>query len=324
MAIIQTGNWEWRSGFDSSAVPSGDCASNPMTCTSFWYGNIDDPTAWGFGYDGYNHLSLDAHDGTLQFEWSETGLYLDGVATDPQDLPVGFRVHDAYHFALATTGPPASANMHLNIAFTTLALDEDIFDFGVPHIYDRLFSGFGDDSLTNLLAFLSIGGWQMLFTADNPAYPTWSGTNFKILTSLPPKFYGVYDIVYWWWKLPDVTSCGDRNTRSPLDSDSHLVYAGEQPPTPDGAFGEFEKLDPDDFDAAPTPVILSLVPNHGQPGTRVQILGEGFGDDANVQFDGVDAEDIEVVSQYQILATAPSHALGYTNVAVINPDGVSS
>jgi hypothetical protein len=135
---------------------------------------------------------------------------------------------------------------------------------------------------------------------------------------------GGYDIIAWWWKLPDVTPCGDRNTNGPNDSQSHLVLAEEQPPTPVDAFGEFEKLDPNDSDAAPTPIIKTLVPAGGRRGTRVQIIGEGFGDDANVQFDGVDADDIDVVSQYQILCTAPSHATGYANVRVINVDGVSS
>jgi hypothetical protein len=136
---------------------------------------------------------------------------------------------------------------------------------------------------------------------------------------------GGYDIIWWWWKLPDVTNCGDRNTNSPEDSQSHLVLAAEQPPTPDGAYGDFELFDPDDPDnAAPQPVIQNINPNHGRGGTRVQIIGSGFGDDANVQFDGVDAVDIDVVSQYQILATAPSHANGFANVAVINVDGVSS
>jgi hypothetical protein len=148
--------------------------------------------------------------------------------------------------------------------------------------------------------------------------PPWSTPSAGI------RITGGYDIIAWWWKLPDVTPCGDRNTNGPEDSQSHLVLAEEQPPTPDGAAGDFEKLDPDDSDAAPTPIIRTLVPAGGRRGTRVQIIGEGFGDDANVQFDGVDALDIDVVSQYQILCTAPAHATGFANVAVINVDGVSS
>jgi hypothetical protein len=133
------------------------------------------------------------------------------------------------------------------------------------------------------------------------------------------RITGGYDIIWWWWKIPDVDRCGNVNTVTPEDSESHLVLAAESP----GA--EYELLDPDDPDnAAPTPVIRSLVPSHGRGGTRVQIIGEGFGDGANVQFDGLDASDIEVVSQYQILATAPGHANGFANVAVINLDGVSS
>jgi len=128
---------------------------------------------------------------------------------------------------------------------------------------------------------------------------------------------GTYDIVAWWWLLPDVTACGDRN-------DGQLVLSTEQPPTPTGSFGSFEKLDPNDPSAAPQPVITNIEPNHGQAGLNVVIQGSGFGQDANVQFDGIDAVDVLVFSQYQISCVVPAHALGFANVVVINPDGVTS
>jgi hypothetical protein len=128
---------------------------------------------------------------------------------------------------------------------------------------------------------------------------------------------GHYDIVIFWWLLPDVTPCGQRDT-------SHLAYASEKPVRPSGAVGDFELLDPNDPDAAPHPVIQNVEPNHGRAGTAVEIIGSGFGDDANVQFDGVDADDIVVHSQYLISCVAPLHANGFANIAVINPDGGSS
>lgn len=122
---------------------------------------------------------------------------------------------------------------------------------------------------------------------------------------------GGYNIIAWWWKLPDKDPCGNEHV-------SQFVLAEEKP-------DEFyEKLDPEDSDAAPTPVILSLEPNHGRAGTRVAIIGEGFGQGADVKFDGVTALDIEVVSQYRIEATAPSHSNGFADVQVINVDGVST
>ncbi len=126
-----------------------------------------------------------------------------------------------------------------------------------------------------------------------------------------PSIHGNYDIVYYWWLLPDKDACGNEH-------ESHLVLALEKPGD------NFERLDPADPDAAPTPIILNVEPNHGRAGTRVAIIGSGFGDGANVQFDGIDAVDIDVVSQYRVEATAPAHGDGFANVAVINVDGVSS
>jgi hypothetical protein len=322
MGIIHTGNWEWRAGLDGTATVDGDCALNPMTCTSWWYGTIGNPFDWGIGYDGFGHLSLSAHEGTLRFNWSATGLFLDGVFNDPQNLPVGFRVRDAYHLVIGTTGPPPSGNFHMNFQFEILGFDEDITDFGAsPHIYDREFSGFGDNATINLLAFLDIGGWPFIASADSPAYPLGSGTHILLLAgTLPPKFYGLFDIIYWWWTLPQEDACGNNNA----PRTDHLIFGGDQPPTPEGSSGEYEKLDPDDPDAAPSIVIEYVNPDHGRGGTAVEIHGSGFGDDANVQFDGADAGDIVVVSQYLITCVAPSHANGFANIVVINPDGGTS
>jgi hypothetical protein len=319
VGIIHTGTWEWRSGFSGTAVADGTCSVDPNGCTSWWFGTLGSPNDWGFGYDGFTHLSLAAHAGTLRFNFSQTGLFLDGVFNDPQFLPAGFRVHDAYQFTMPNTGPPASGAMHMNVEFRILGIDEDIYDFGTV-IYNKELSGFGDNSTLNLLALLGIGGWPMIFTADNPAYPTWGGSHIQLPTTNGPKFSGIYDIIYWWWTLPQTDPCGNANE----PRTDHLVFAGDQPPTPDGAFGEYEKLDPEDPDAFPQPVIEFLNPNHGRGGTAVEINGQGFGDDANVQFDGVDADDIVVHSQYRISCTAPAHANGFANVAVINPDGVST
>lgn len=128
---------------------------------------------------------------------------------------------------------------------------------------------------------------------------------------------GNYVIVIYWWRLPDVTACGDRQA-------SHLVYAPAQPDPPPDAVGDFERLDPDDPDAAPAPIITSIEPSHGQAGTAFVIIGAGFGDGATVEIDGIAALAIEVRSQYEIHGQAPAHALGLASVVVINPDGIAS
>lgn len=127
-----------------------------------------------------------------------------------------------------------------------------------------------------------------------------------------PRIAGQYDIIAWWWLLPTKDKCGNEH-------ESHLVLAEEKPGD------NYEKFDPTDSDAAPQPVITNIEPNHGRAGTRVAIIGSGFGDGCNVQFDGVDAVDIDVISQFRVEATAPGpHADGFATVAVINVDGVSS
>jgi hypothetical protein len=139
-----------------------------------------------------------------------------------------------------------------------------------------------------------------------------------------PSITGAYVIIAWWWVLPDVDDCGNQNTTGNHDtSQTHLILSTTQPP--DGPNGPYVLFDPEDPDNGhPTPVIDTVDPNHGPRGTEVTIRGTGFGDGANVQFDGVDAIGIVVVNQYTITCSAPAHALGYANIHVINADGVSS
>lgn len=313
MGIIHTGTWEWRIVLDGTAEASGDCAANPMTCTSWWYGNLGNPFSWGIGYDGYNHLSLAAKAGTLQ-QAAPNNVLLDGVFTDPQLLPAGFRVHDDYTFQFGTTGPGPTDGWHMNVKFTVLGIDENITDFGAAHSYARQLSSFGDDSAINLLAFLSIGGWLLQFEAGAAAYPTAASGTVLLLYSSPPKFTGVYDIIWWWWTLPSKDACGN------VLGDNHLVFAGD-PPTPD-----YEKLDPTDPDAHPTPVIESIEPDHGPVagGDAIIIRGSGFGDGATVDVGGSAATSVNVVNSSRIECNVPSHVAGSALVVVTNPDGVHS
>lgn len=126
---------------------------------------------------------------------------------------------------------------------------------------------------------------------------------------------GNYDIVYWWWTIPDVSACGDAQ-----ESHHQLLPAGEDPGAP------WVRLDPDDPDAAPTPVVTTVTPNHGlvAGGTAVEVIGSGFGDGCSVTFDGAAATSLVVDSQYRITCVAPAHAAGSATVVVTNADGVSS
>lgn len=127
------------------------------------------------------------------------------------------------------------------------------------------------------------------------------------------KLTGNYSILAYWWLVPDVSPCGDKQTGA-------LQLASEQPGD------EWQRLDPDDPDAAPTPVIDEVTPSHGPVagGTEITLTGSGFGMDCDVQVDGVSCTDITYDSQYQVRATVPPHVAGNATVVLINADGVST
>jgi IPT/TIG domain-containing protein len=83
---------------------------------------------------------------------------------------------------------------------------------------------------------------------------------------------------------------------------------------------------------APTPVVDSVEPPSGTRGggTPVTIRGSGFDDAATVTFGGLAADDVVVVSQYEIACTTPlagspdAHAPGLVDVVVTNSDGQES
>ena len=117
-----------------------------------------------------------------------------------------------------------------------------------------------------------------------------------------------WTIIVWWIKPPFSDPCHDQQ-------ESHLVLAAEAPSD------EYQRLDPDDPDAEPTPVIDALEPDHGLTagGTALTIRGSGFGDGATVDIDGNPATSVVVVSQYEITCVTPAHAAGATTVTVTNP-----
>ncbi|MBW2701424.1 MAG: IPT/TIG domain-containing protein, partial [Deltaproteobacteria bacterium] len=70
------------------------------------------------------------------------------------------------------------------------------------------------------------------------------------------------------------------------------------------------------------PVIQRVEPAVGAStgGTAVTIIGGGFSSGANVQFDGQNAGDIQVMNSGAIACTAPAHAEGVVDLRVVNPD----
>jgi hypothetical protein len=128
------------------------------------------------------------------------------------------------------------------------------------------------------------------------------------------RITGGYDIVAWWWVR--------KNPCQAFTRVSKLTLSTENPDVEDN----WEKLDPNDSDAAPTPVIDDVTPNHGPiaGGTEITVTGSGFGTDFDLQVDGVSCTDLVYVSQYEVRGKVPSHIAGAATVVLINADGVSS
>lgn len=300
---------------------------------------------WGFQMtdhgallDGDTAYENPSHDPTMEglWGWQNFGTIF--------SVPYPTAVQFTGPFFLDTTtegngweagAPPPGFNIHTGLAGPSLHTDYNLgcspTDFGLDGNFDGagMFGKCGPPNWQNdddLLVYIELLD-PVTMHLTNTVGLVGGGISKTGPWSTPStgiRITGGYDILAWWWKLPDKTPCGENNTPNPRDSVSHLVLSIDQPETPDGAFGEFEKLDPDDPDAAPQPIIKFINPTAGRAGTDVEINGEGFGDDANVQFDGTDADLIVVHSQYRITCKAPMHSNGYANIVVINVDGVTS
>lgn len=135
-----------------------------------------------------------------------------------------------------------------------------------------------------------------------------------------PRIIFNYDIVAFWWIVKDPSEpCRERRT-------SRLTLSFSQPMNEDDG-GVYERLDPDDPDAAPTPVIDEVQPNHGNiaGGTTITVIGSGFGKDFDLQVGGVSCTDLTYVSQFKVTGKTPGpHAPGLVNVVLINADGAST
>jgi IPT/TIG domain len=205
--------------------------------------------------------------------------------------------------------------------------------FGLPDFYDVTFRA--SVSASNPLTELHVPfygdavGANPVVTFHYPAllnYPLPFIPNDATATLVPGDTVGAYELgfdviatkVAWWWKLPEKDPCGERQPQAPY------IYT---PFDPSDATGyKWEKYDPEDSDAHPTPVILSIEPNHGrvQGNEPIVIRGDGFGTEATVTFDGIPVLEVEIISQSEIHVRNPPHAGGYANVVVTNFDGVSS
>ncbi|HVU60543.1 MAG TPA: IPT/TIG domain-containing protein [Mycobacteriales bacterium] len=96
--------------------------------------------------------------------------------------------------------------------------------------------------------------------------------------------------------------------------------------TPAGQSAVVTPADQFTYTAAPaTPKVTDVSPGDGDHGggTAVTITGSGFTGATAVTFGGVAATDVVVVSDTEITAVSPAHAVGTTNVRVTTPTGQS-
>lgn len=171
-----------------------------------------------------------------------------------------------------------------------------------------------DDPLLSYLALLDPLAFAITAVNGFPFTTIyWGRTGGPSTATLGARITGGYFIVGFWWTIPARDQCGNPHT-----SRLKLVAATDDPGPP------WERLDPDDPDAAPTPTITLVEPDHGPiaGGDLVTIRGSGFGDACTVKIDGVAVPARTVVDQNTITYPAPAHVAGPVDVTVTNEDGV--
>lgn len=292
----------------------------PVTGTGTWEiraaqgDHFFDPRFPGMNLDilscGFPDLSPVDSTATYVFP-AEPFIFLDGAATptDSLDLPLDFDPDAAYvvHHGIELA-EVVTLGSFVEIILPELGLDE-FLTVGTPSFPEPRHVDMPTGM--TLLALKACAGATVTVPAEAADYNT--AYNVKVW-DLPFTITGTYAATSWWWRVPAVTACGERNDTAPF------LYTGGNPGPP------WEKLDPDDITAHPTPVVLSCVPGAGliAGGTPVTLTGTGFGFQATVTFDGDDATDVVVIDETTITCTTPAHAAGAADIVVTNPDGVSS
>jgi hypothetical protein len=238
--------------------------------------------------------------GTLHEDFpAEPFIYLDGdvVPTDHDDLMIGWTPDDDYDLVGTVNNPNLSGTDTNSVTYAAngafFNAPNNVGGVQATSVYPR-----AGMSLLDLLGFAG--------TRVTLAAAATYGATFAV--------QGTYTAFGWWWRIPEVTACGDRPDAAPL------ILTSEELDAP------WERYDPDDASAHPTPAIVLVSPNHGAiiGGTAVTITGSGFGLGATVTFDGVPATDVEVVDERTITCVTPSHAAGAATIVITNMDGVTN
>jgi hypothetical protein len=327
-----TQTWSFSYGCGGSSTKIGASRNTGLWPTTGTFYIPTDPNFWNLSLCDYTSHIDSSYTSSLA-PWTVTlesfpfaGKALLSFNWDPSSYP---------HNTLETVALPADP-------LTVQTADEVLTAlgiFGLPDYYHVTFLGalqasstdtelttpYGtagpaaNPSLTSDLGVLLYGALPTVpVSATAQLWTGDGGSGFTATYDL--RFNVVATRVAWWWTLPAVDSCGNPNPKAPLIN---------TPDDPSAATGyQWQKLDPSDHTAHPTPVITALEPNHGPAagGTTVTIRGSGFGTEATVTLDGtaIASADTTIVDEQTITFITPGHAAGDVNIVVTNVDGVSS
>ncbi len=261
---------------------------------------------------------------------ANVALFLDGSSTpitSPNDLPAGFVVTSAAIKLTASWNGGfddyINANSSGNLTRDNLDVGPRIQrstnghtgTFTVPSSVDL------ELPITNLGIFGAIG-WHCAYT---------SAMNLSVDRLV---IEGTYDLAVWITTLPDPAD-GPQPSTMGAPTPGGLVGPAECAPLSHIQFGA--QPDPpgdwQDFGSpGPQPVVDSVFPRSGTRlgGTPITVRGAQFDDLATVTIGGLAADDVVVVSQYEITCTTPlagsptAHAEGVVPVVVHNSDGTDS
>ncbi len=262
---------------------------------------------------------------------ANVALFLDGSSTpitSPNDLPAGFVVTSATIKLTASWNGGFDDYINANSAGN---LTRDNIDVG-PRIQRSTNGHTGTFTvpssvdlelpITNLGIFGAIG-WHCSYT---------SAMNLSVDRLV---IEGTYDLAVWITSLPDPADGPQPSTMGAPTPGTGLVGPVDCPPQSHIQFGA-QPDPPEAWQAfgspAPQPVVDSVQPPSGTRlgGTPLTIRGQQFDDLATVTIGGLAADDIVIVSQYEITCTTPlagsptAHAEGVVDVVVTNSDGTAS
>lgn len=288
-----------RCRFTIVSGPTGDAWTD---------GGVD----WEYGHVA-GQPSVDKN-GTITFAISQVdGFSFDGGATWTGP-PAGFHLDGSTVTIAAALG---QAGISGSTIFSIARLQCDSTQFSaspVAYEIDSPNTGAGVPAMDwpdRLLSLFDLTGFVLVTARCKGNFNSAGGASVSVKVNKVWEIQGDYVIIKNWWETKPCADGGD-----------HLRYDIDSPGTDWQAYGS----------PGPVPHIDLVDPPAGSRGggQAVTITGSGFDDDCQVLFGDLAADDVVVVSQYEITCTTPlagspdAHAPGVVQVTVVNSDGTAS